>query len=388
MIDFADLDNTNGTCINFSIESFNAKINSLNISTHTKNNIFILNYNIRSFNSNIDEFSTFIDELMIKPQIIVLSETWFSHSFIGNLNGYTGFDCSRQNRIGGGISIFILNSLQTKNVLCSKESSPEIEYLHITLSFNNNQVNNSIEIIGIYRPPEPTLIEPFIHKLDSILNDIDINKNIILAGDFNICSLRSDSNSTKLLDLMRSYSFIPHIHIPTRPNPHGNDSLIDQIWSNFGYNFDAGVFDDIKISDHLLNFVFLPIKNEYKKVKIRFRNHSDECINLMIDRLTNFSMFFPLLTANKDFNAKFNTFLDELDRIYKKSCPILTKVLTENKIKKPWINREIQLKIKRKHYLFQRYKNGAIPYSEFQHYQSMLSKTLKKAKKKLLQSEI
>ena len=101
----------------------------------------------------------------------------------------------------------------------------------------------------------------------------------------------------------------------------------------------------------------------------------------MIDKLTNFSLFFPLLTANKDFNAKFNTFFDEVDRIYKKCCPIKSKNVSENKIKKPWINHEILLKIKRKHYLFQRYRNGALAYSEFQQYQKMLSKTLKNAKK-------
>ena len=375
------LDNGTGSCENYSIETFNDKFVSYNTSQFRINNLFVLNFNIRSFNSNIDQFSNFIDELVIKPQIIILSETWFSRNSKGNINGYTGFDCCRPDRVGGGISIFLLNSMETDNVLCEVVCEPEIELVHIILSFNNNQIKEQIEIVAIYRPPETSHVDSFIHKLDSLLCNINRNNKVIIAGDLNLCAIKQDTNYNKLSDLLNTYSFTLHVLIPTRPNTQGTNSLIDHIWSNFGPNPEAGVFDDVKITDHHINFVFLPVKIGNRNIKIKFRNHSDECIELMISKLINFSMFFPLLTANKDFNGKFNTFYDELDRIYKKSCPILTKTIPENKAKKPWINHEIKLKIKRKHYLYQRYKNGALPYSEFQQFQSDLSKVLKKAKK-------
>ena len=74
-------------------------------------------------------------------------------------------------------------------------------------------------------------------------------------------------------------------------------------------------------------------------------------------------------TANKDFNAKFDTFFDEVDRIYKKCCPIKPKNISENETKKPWTSHKFLLRIKRKYYLFQRYKNGASSYPEFLPYQ-------------------
>ena len=379
MLDLKNFGNVNGSCENYTTQNFNSNFNPNNSFNQEK--ILILNFNIRSFNSNIDQFSVFLEEMSIKPHVIILTEVWFSEKNKGNLTGYSGFHCYRPSRSGGGVSVFILDSLQTKNILCSTNSSPEIETLHLSLLFNGNHLNSSIDIVAVYRPPEPSLINDFIEKLDVLINSFNANKNIILAGDLNICGLRQDSTSTKLLDLMRTYSLIPHILIPSRPNPHGCDTLIDQIWTNFGYDFEAGVFNNIKISDHFINFVFLPVKTKRKSVKIKFRDHSERCINEMIDKLTNFSLFFPLLTANKDFNAKFNTFFDEVDRIYKKCCPIKSKNVSENKIKKPWINHEILLKIKRKYYLFQRYRNGALAYSEFQQYQKMLSKTLKNAKK-------
>ena len=95
------LDNGTGSCENYSIETFNDKFVSYNTSQFRINNLFVLNFNIRSFNSNIDQFSNFIDELVIKPQIIILSETWFSRNSKGSINGYTGFDCCRPDRVGG-----------------------------------------------------------------------------------------------------------------------------------------------------------------------------------------------------------------------------------------------------------------------------------------------
>ena len=379
MLDLSYFGTVNGSCENYSVLDFNTKFTPRPVNSLNHNKILILNFNIRSFNSNVDEFSVFLDELIFKPHIIVLSETWFSNTNKGDISGYTGFHSCRISR-GGGISVYISNSLHTKNVLCSIDSSPEVETVHINVTFNETEKNTSLDIIGVYRPPEPSHIDSFIDKLDLLLNSLDANKNIILAGDLNVCVLRQDSASNKLLDLMRSYSLIPHMIIPTRPNPLGNDTLIDQIWTNFSSDLEAGVFNDTKITDHCINFAFLPVETKTKAIKIKFRDHSEMCINELIDKLTNFSLFFPLLTANKNYNEKFDLFVDEIERIYKKCCPIKTKTLSETKIKKPWINHKIVLMIKRKHYLFQRYKNGALSYYEFQQYQKSLSKIIKKAK--------
>ena len=37
---------------------------------------------LKSFNANIDELIVYIDELIIKPDIIILTETWFSDGFL------------------------------------------------------------------------------------------------------------------------------------------------------------------------------------------------------------------------------------------------------------------------------------------------------------------
>ena len=131
---------------------------------------------------------------------------------------------------------------------------------------------------------------------------------------------------------------MPHINIITRPNPHGADSLIDHTWTNFGFNFQSGVFNEIPISDHYISFTFLPLMLDTEKKKISFRDHSEENILKMIAALTNFRYFFPLLTLTLDLNSKFDLFYDEIDRIYKTCCPIRTKEISSAKFKKPWIH--------------------------------------------------
>ena len=99
--------------------------------------------------------------------------------------------------------------------------------------------------------------------------------------------------------------------------------------------FKAGVFNEVIISDHFITFAFLSIETNITKKKIDFRDHSETNILTMIDRLTNFKLFFPLLSANLDLNSKFNLFHNELNRIYKICCPIKTKEISEKKTKNP-----------------------------------------------------
>ena len=108
-------------------------------------------------------------------------------------------------------------------------------------------------------------MDNFLNSLESILRNLGPNNDQIVAGDLNICGINRNTSLDRYLDIMRSYNFMPHINKITRPNPHGNDSLIDHIWSNFGFSFQSGVFNEIPISDHYINFAFLPVESNSSK---------------------------------------------------------------------------------------------------------------------------
>ena len=329
-----------GMCTNTSLENFNQNFFSSN------SKLFIINFNIQSFNSKIDEFLTFLDELVRFPDVIILTETWTIGDNFAEIEGYTGFHCNRSmEKRGGGVSVFVKNDLKAKFMKVSMENLPEIEYLHLKMTFKNRS-RAPVNIIAVYRPPNPILTNSFFNHIDSILDSLSAsNMNQVIAGDFNVCGLHDTPISNQLFNIMRSYSFMPHISTITRYNAYGSSSAIDHIWSNFGHNFESGVFDEIQISDHYVTFVFLPFLIEKTKVITRFRNHSDECITKLMDCLTNFLSFFPTLSAHLNFDEKFDLFFDETMRLYMKCCPIKTKEVSLNNLKKPWISRELIQKI-------------------------------------------
>ena len=271
------------------------------------------------------------------------------------------------------------SQFKAKSTTISMESKPEIEYIHVKLTFNNTACK-PLDVIGIYHPPNSTLLQSFFDHLEIIMDSLDTNTNQILAGDFNICGLTNNPISNQLFNLMRSYLFMPHISRITRTNPNTTSTAIDHIWSNFGTNFESGVFDEVIITDHLINFVFLPLIVEKMKIQTRFRDHSEQCIQKLIDSLTNFELFFPLLTANLNFENKFDLFYDEINRLYNACCPVKVKEIAIKNIKKPWISHDIIQMISTKHILFSNYKRGCIPYSEFQTYQKNLQKTINVSK--------
>ena len=374
MYDFDEFAIVQGNCSNCSIRHFNETFSS------TSNQLLVMNFNIQSFDSKYDEFSAFLDEINLKPHILILTETWFSPTTCSEIPGYKAYHCTRAgDNHHGGVSAFILETLNLSCLHFSCKVKPELEHVRIILK-PNNENRKKIEIVGAYRPPYRPLLDDFFRSFESILNSMGSNNDQIIAGDFNLCGLVRNPILDKYLDIMRSYNFMPHLNIVTRPNPRGNDSLIDHIWSNFGFSFQSGVFNEIAISDHFINFVFLPIETSMSKTKIKFRDHSENNILKMIDRLTNFKLFFPLLTATMGSNSKFDLFHDELERIYQACCPIKVKEISTNRLKKPWLSQQLLDDIHKKYEIFKRYKNGLIQYDQFLNYKKELQKKIKIAK--------
>ena len=101
-----------------------------------------------------------------------------------------------------------------------------------------------------------TYIRPLITKLS-----LEKNKNISIAGDFNIDLLKvsSHDSSSEFFDILSSNFILPTITIPTKLNSSGNHRLIDNIYSNiFNPDMVSGNLT-FNVSDgHLPSFVIIP----------------------------------------------------------------------------------------------------------------------------------
>ena len=78
-----------------------------------KNDFSILNANIRGMAANLDNLKLLIGDLEYTFPIIGITETWMkAHNVDCHfINGYSHEYNIRPNRTGGGVSIFIANSL-------------------------------------------------------------------------------------------------------------------------------------------------------------------------------------------------------------------------------------------------------------------------------------
>ena len=81
-----------------------------------KSNFSLIHFNCRSLPSNYNKLKDSINALYLKFDVIALSETWLidNDSDKFNIDGYKWFTCSRTNKSGGGVALYINDPLQHK----------------------------------------------------------------------------------------------------------------------------------------------------------------------------------------------------------------------------------------------------------------------------------
>ena len=83
------------------------------INTLPNNNFFMVHLNVRSLNTNFNKLELFIEHLVIKPDIIVCTETWLLSCYtFFEMNDYNIFyNSSNNNRADGVVIYYILKNL-------------------------------------------------------------------------------------------------------------------------------------------------------------------------------------------------------------------------------------------------------------------------------------
>ena len=94
-------DNSDISCEYYDVNQFKA-----NFASRT-DNLIIVNQNIRSYNKKSDELILFLNCLDANVDVLILTETWFSADTVQCLDGFQGHHCFRNDRIGGGVSIYV-----------------------------------------------------------------------------------------------------------------------------------------------------------------------------------------------------------------------------------------------------------------------------------------
>ncbi len=185
----------------------------------------IINSGLSIMHLNIQSIRNKLDILEIEAQpydVLVFTESWLTHDIsnddllIPNFN--IPFRCDRVDRVGGGVIIYIRDTLVAKERTDLNVNN--LEAIWVELHCNQR----IILIGGIYRPPNANntywnLFEESIDRAFSQPCD-----NILVAGDFNINIQHSVSN--KISRLIASYNAEQLINEPTHFTEQSS-SLID-----------------------------------------------------------------------------------------------------------------------------------------------------------------
>lgn len=181
---------------------------------------------------------------LANAEIIMITETWFKDSSIVSLDSYKLFRRDRVGKTGGGVAIYVKNSLISSEV-CDNDLSQALNLTSVSgveqvwCEVSHNSYDGKLLLGCVYRPPLNARTAD--DKLKHAETATNINKSIAvaakvvesglydgmcLAGDFNYPDLRwnedmimncgkSGGLADKFLDTVESFALHQSVREPT-----------------------------------------------------------------------------------------------------------------------------------------------------------------------------
>jgi len=336
----------------------------------------IIHLNIRSYSKNSEEFHILLDTLKMTPDVIVITETWFSSNYSADLFGYRSYHIFRGDRRGGGVSIYVKNTHVSKLV-------PQLSFIGENMEICSVKVStgdDGVIIHGVYRPPDRDL-PTFTVGMMNIISRSVRKQHTLVIGDLNIDMIAPTQTEVELIDAFYTSSFIPLITVPTHVT-RNRASCLDHIWYNQLHEVQAGVFNT-DISDHFPIFAIIPLNCNSENFFIkRFRDHSERSIDYLRNEMCMLCDNFLMLLGEDffDVNSAVQLFNDSVYNIYNKCCPIRSKRISYKRFSKPWITDHLKVFINRKHSLYKQYRRGFVTFQVYNNYKNQVTHMLRREK--------
>ena len=360
--------------------SFSKKCQKMRFSS---SNFSLIHFNVRSAPKNLSSVDNFLHYLNNKFTVIGLTETWFkSHNVdLYSIPGYIHENNYRDKKVGGGVSMCILDSIEYIRRDDLEVCTVDIESIFVEI--NKEYIDSSCNVIigVIYRPPNREIIN-FQHEMSAILNKLkQSQKHCYLMGDFNINILRSDDHpsTSDFIDLMYSNSFVPLINKPTRITQQ-SATLIDNIYTNCIDKTELlqGIFFT-DISDHLPIFM---INNktitERKKQYIFKRSFNIQNSTKFREAIGKIDWNDILMHISNPQDA-FTVFHKQIYSNFQVCFP-LKQIKLGYKTRKPWLTTDIKNSICMKNKLYVKSNKIKSPDNKetYLKYKSKLNATIRK----------
>lgn len=343
----------------------------------------IIHFNSRSLVSNIDKVEMCLDELGWPFEVIAISETWFNDSVDLNvfLHGYQICHTARQNKRGGGVAIFIKDSIKFKKIdtlSCAIDNIMEIISIEIISKKRN------IIISCIYKAPSVKQ-DDFNRELELLINNYKFTtKKVFICGDFNVDLLKhgDDKGIQEFVNIMFNIGLYPIISKPSRIT-RSTFTLIDNIFTN---SFEEGLYSGLlldDLSDHLPIFIVCRSKLNHINTK---SSVSTRCMNIdKLNRLKDVLVgeTWSEVYRKENVNEAYCCFLNRFLELFDKCCPVKSICSVKRRKTKPWLSNGLVNACKKKNVLYKKFlrKRSVSKEQKYKRYKNTLTKILRKCKK-------
>lgn len=327
---------------------------------HDKPTLSLLHHNIRSSAQNLSSLEEYLNNLCIQFSVVGLSENWLTDANcnVYQLPGYTSVHQCRESKRGGGVSLYVKDTISYDVRYDLNVLNENLESIFIQLNRNDIGLDHDVIVGVLYRPPN-TNMDICNNLLSKIFNALKSEKIIgYCMGDYNVNLLNHESNrhTGNFLDLMFSYSFMPLITKPTRIVEH-TSTLLDNIFHNdLSCNLDLTqgiLYTDI--TDHFPVFVIVQsnaVENTSFVTKRVFNNANIANFHNLVNEIN----WTNVMTA-ENTQVAFTTFSETINRAYDLAFPLKTMKVSKHR-NKSWITTAIKKSIRIKNKLYLKYRSN------------------------------
>lgn len=342
--------------------------------------INILCLNIRSIRPNWDYLRILLQPILELTHVICLIEINIKEdqNKLFNLDGFTSIFHNRTERRGGGIALYIKETITAKR-LCYQ-----------TICFENLFVELEIEgkiikLLSVYRPPNASVAD-FLTEYDVCLKNIAKVNDLIVLGDFNLNLLDSNNNYVhKYKDMMAAYGLLLYITEFTREDVvTKSKTLIDHIHCRSTFNVKYSSIICADISDHYVTAIGIGEKKEYSDTRTSYTTLDN---NKILHELNNLDWNNITATANNDPGLLYDLIVQTFNNIYEKAF----KIKTFRRNTKPWFDNDIRIECLERDRLYKRWKNSNNNNehrNQYKRYRNYLNKKIVTAKRKHYNNEL
>ena len=253
----------------FDDDELNQHVEALRKLDENRNLLSLVQLNTQSMVSSFDEFAIFANKHSF--DIIAVTETWLKNDpnlleYV-KIDGYNMHYNNRDGRRGGGVGLYIKDSIKYKMWDDITRPDPNLEHLWVEIEGKNK---HSKSLICVAYQPNFTdqLKTEWLEKMEKVIVTATINwsGNFILTGDMNIDLLSNSPSKDLYQELLNSLDLIQHVNSPTRKGK----SLIDHVITNSNCKIKTcDVLPTPEISDH--DAVFVCLNNRVARFEPRYK---------------------------------------------------------------------------------------------------------------------